>query len=459
MSTLITRLLAPALLFLALSPAHASELTSEQIEQLSVQMFAVQGKAKTPIVNQLAELNDKSLIPTFVLAMRWTGGDTRVAKALSDLTGEKISNWHQAYAWQERHPEIIPHETYRDVKLRFLGNTDVRFLSLFEAPHGTRENMRIRLEEIVWGGALFDDIPSLDHATMIEANDADYLLEDDLVFGIEINGDARAYPLRIMGWHEMVNDVIGGVPVALAYCTLCGSGILYETQPEGYDQPLEFGSSGLLYRSNKLMVDRGTNSLWNQYSGEPVIGPLTNTGVKLKVRPITISSWSDWHKDNPDTTVLSLDTGHIRNYDSGFVYREYFNSPDLMFPAALNEDSPLHSKEYVFGIRGLASSKAWPLRVFSKTPVINDKVGTQSLVLIGDVYSRTVRAYERKPDETFEQTDNNSLSTGDSTWTSSEGFLTSGDGKQKRARLPGHISYWFAWDNFLGLQSELYLPE
>ena len=130
-----------------------------------------------------------------------------------------------------------------------------------------------------------------------------------------------------------------------------------------------------------------------------------------------------------------------------------------MFPAALNEDSPLHSKEYVFGIRGLASSKAWPLRVFSKTPVINDKVGTQSLVLIGDVYSRTVRAYERKPDETFEQTDNNSLSTGDSTWTSSEGFLTSDDGKQKRARLPGHISYWFAWDNFLGLQSELYLPE
>ena len=125
MSTLITRLLAPALLFLTLSPAHASEPTNEQIEQLSVQMFAVQGKAKTPIVNQLAELNDKSLIPTFVLAMRWTGGDTRVAKALSDLTGEKISNWHQAYAWQERHPEIIPHKTYRDVKLRFLGNTDV----------------------------------------------------------------------------------------------------------------------------------------------------------------------------------------------------------------------------------------------------------------------------------------------------------------------------------------------
>ena len=131
--------------------------------------------------------------------------------------------------------------------------------------------MRIRLEEVVWGGVQFDGIPSLDNATMINADKADYLLDTDLVFGIEINGDARAYPLRIMGWHEMANDVIGGVPVALAYCTLCGSGILYETLLEGSDDPLVFGSSGLLYRSNKLMFDRTTNSLWNQFSGEPVV--------------------------------------------------------------------------------------------------------------------------------------------------------------------------------------------
>ena len=124
---------------------------------------------------------------------------------------------------------------------------------------------------------------------MIGASDAEYLLDTDLVFGIEINGDARAYPLRIMGWHEMVNDVIGGVPVALAYCTLCGSGILFDTQLEGTDEPLVFGSSGLLYRSNKLMFDRKTNSLWNQFSGEPVVGPLVGSDIKLKVRPITLS--------------------------------------------------------------------------------------------------------------------------------------------------------------------------
>ena len=98
---------------------------------------------------------------------------------------------------------------------------------------------------------------------MIAAGDADYLRDDDLVFGVEINGDIRAYPLRIMGWHEMFNEVIGGVPVALAYCTLCGAGILFETAVEGRDEPFVFSTSGFLYRSNKLMYDRQTESMWN----------------------------------------------------------------------------------------------------------------------------------------------------------------------------------------------------
>ena len=453
-------LIAALLSWLLLNPIYASEgekeLTNDQIAALSLQMFSVQGAAKTPVVEQLADLNDKSLIPTFVLAMRWTGSDIRVSKALLKLTGEKFSNWHEAYAWQERHPEIIPHETYRDLKLWFLGNTDARFLTLFEPPYGDRENMRIRLEEIVWGGALYDDIPSLDNATMIAADEADYLLDQDLVFGVEINGDIRAYPLRILGWHEMVNDVIGGVPVALAYCTLCGSGILFETRLEGREQALEFGSSGLLYRSNKLMVDRNTNSLWNQYDGTPVVGPLAGSGTQLKIRPITISSWQDWRTSNPATTVLSLNTGHIRNYDSGFVYREYFNSPDLMFPAAVNDESPLQKKDYVFGVRGLAASKAWPLDAFTDTPIINDKVGTTSLVLIGDATTRTVRAYERNRNEIFETAGDNRLMAGGVSWRSTEEFLVSANGEQKRARIPGHISYWFAWDNFLGVRSELY---
>ena len=435
---------------------RALPLTDAEIAALSVDLFAVQGDDKIAIVEQLAALNDKSLIPTFVLAMRWTGSNIHVAKALSALTGEKIETWHQAYHWQQRHPEVIPHLTYRDVKLRFLGNTDNDFLPLFQPPYDERARMRIRLEEIVWGGALFDNIPSLDAATMLTADEASYLLDTDLVFGVSINGDARAYPLRIMGWHEMVNDVIGGVPVALAYCTLCGAGILFDTSAG--DQTFVFGSSGLLYRSNKLMFDRQTNSLWNQFAGEPVVGPLADSGVKLSVLPLTTTTWSEWRRRYPDTRVLSLNTGHIRNYDSGFVYREYFASPDLMFPAAVGNTTGLQQKDIVFGVRAFAASKAWPLTVFEHTRVLNDKVGRNPVVLIGDAGTKTVRAYERAADERFSLNDSGQLVSDGIEWHADEAFLRSASDTERRARLPGHIAYWFAWENFMGFDSELYQP-
>ena len=130
------------------------------------------------------------------------------------------------------------------------------------------------MEEIAWGGVLVDGIPALDNPRMTTASAASYLNPDDPVFGVEINGDARAYPLRIANWHEMVNDVVGGVPVSLAYCTLCGSGILFDGRVAGRAEPFTFGSSGLLYRSNKLMYDRQTDSLWEQLAGHPVTGSL-----------------------------------------------------------------------------------------------------------------------------------------------------------------------------------------
>ena len=428
----------------------------QRIADLSLEMFVAQGPDKIPIVEKLSNLSDESLIPTFVLAMRLTGSNIYVARALSKLTGETITNWHEAYQWQQRHPEIVPHKSFRELKLRFLGATDKQFLSFFAPPYGTDEKMRIRLEEIVWGGVLYDGIVPLDDPVMIHASEADYLVDTDLVFGIEINGDARAYPLRIMGWHEMVNDVIGGVPVALAYCTLCGAGILYDTQLQGAKVPLKFGSSGLLYRSNKLMFDRRTNSLWNQFTGEPVVGLLADSGIKLKVRPITIDTWDSWRKLHTDTTVLALDTGYIRNYDSGVTYKDYFASPDLMFPAVVQSERLVLRKDYVFGIRSVAASKAWPLDVFNNRSVINDKVGLQSLVLLGDADGRTVRAYQRKADETFAVSENGTISTDTATWILTENLLVSSDGSQKRTRLPGHISYWFAWENFMGLKSELY---
>src|SRR6516162_4245053 len=178
----------------------------------------------------------------------------------------------------------------------------------------------IRMEEIAWGGVLVDGIPALDNPRMTTGSAASYLNPDDSVFGVEINGDARAYPLRIANWHEMVNDVVGGVPVSLAYCTLCGAGILFDGRVAGRDRPFTFGSSGLLYRSNKLMYDRQTNTLWTQFTGRPAVGPLVGSGIALTPLPMTLTTWTAWQMRDPQTRVLALDTGFVRDYRPGAAY-------------------------------------------------------------------------------------------------------------------------------------------
>ena len=121
---------------------------------------------------------------------------------------------------------------------------------------------------------------------MLDASEATYLGDRNIVFGIEVNGDARAYPKRILAWHEMFTDSVGGVPVAGVYCTLCGTVILYYTNLGGTQYDL--GTSGFLYRSNKLMYDRATQSLWNTFSGEPVVGPLVGKGPCFRRRGLRI---------------------------------------------------------------------------------------------------------------------------------------------------------------------------
>ena len=182
------------------------------------------------------------------------------------------------------------------------------------------------------------------------------------------------------------------------------AGILFETKTPGRDKPLVFGSSGFLYRSNKLMFDRETNSLWNQFTGKPVSGSLAQSLIALKIRPVVITSWVDWKKRHPNTDVLSLETGRQRNYSSGFVYRDYFASPDLMFLVLVKNEERVKWKDYVFGIRDVGAAKAWPLSGFAGGRVINDAVGQREIVLIGDQATRSVRAYIRK-DHQFEAAD------------------------------------------------------
>ena len=183
-------------------------------------------------------------------------------------------------------------------------------------------------------GCRKDGIPALTNPAHVPAADATYLEDDELVFGVEIAGDARAWPLRILDWHEVLNDVVGGVPVTLAYCPLCGSGILYDARAPGRDEPFVFGTSGLLYRSNKLMYDQATHSLWHQFTGRPVVGPLTGSGIELEVLPVAITSWRDWRAQHPTPRCSRSRPALIGTTRRAQPYGDYFASDEPDVPDA-----------------------------------------------------------------------------------------------------------------------------
>ena len=392
---------------------------------------------------------NKDAVPALIVASRFTDDDKEILNALTTLAGQSQPDWFHWMLWQQAHPEIVPFEGFDAFEANLYGLIDPNFRD-FLKPGVAHE---IRLEEITWGGVRKDGIPALTNPRLIEKTAARYLQDDDLVFGVSINGDARAYPLRIMDWHEMFNDVIGGVPVSLAYCTLCGSGILFDTTVPGRKQPLIFGSSGFLYRSNKLMYDTGTNSLWNQFTGKPVVGSLTGSGIVLKTRPVVITRWADWKASNPSTRVLDIETGHFRDYRSGAAYSAYFASAGLMFPALVDEHKA-KTKDYVFALRSSGAEKSWPLKAFAGGAVVNDTAGVLQLVLIGDAASRTVRAYRSGGRLFAKGTAADAPVSDGKPWRVTEDALL-GPAGENLPRLPGHIAYWFAWSGYFGATGEL----
>ena len=437
------------------SPAGAQqpEMDDALIVELSTLLVFGGPDESQAALDALTVRGDTDIVPALILAMRYSRlGQGAFSQALTRLTGHQAgADWNAWMTWMETHPEIMPHGSYLEFKRRLYGIIDPRFGEFLydDLPHD------IRLEEIVWGGVKVDGIPALTNPQLIEGSEAAFLEPDEQVFGVEINGDVRAYPLRMMDWHEMFNDVIGGVPVSLAYCTLCGAGILFDTTVEGYDEAFVFGSSGFLYRSNKLMYDQQTRSLWNQFTGRPVTGPLVGSGIELGIRPVAITSWARWLERHPDTKVLSLETGHVRDYRPGRPYGEYFASPDLMFPAALRDDA-LGQKDQVFGVRLPGGAKAWPLEAFAGGAVINDRAGLTELVLVGDLETRTVRAYRRDGLQFMAGSAPDRLEADGVEWLVTEDALTASDGRTLD-RLPGHVAFWFAWAGYLR-EAELYDP-
>ncbi len=429
----------------ATESARAAPDPDLQLSQ-AMSLFAEDAKRRHAL-REIRRAGGTEMVAPMIISLRYLPPEARaeVVPVLQRVTGTRNigDDWFRWMVWQEEQPDVRPFDAFVRFQRVLYSKIDPKFTVFFD-PASRSE---IRWEEITWGGVVLDGIPALDQPKFVAASEATYLQGDDRVFGVAIGDDVRAYPYRILDWHEMANDVVGGVPVSLAYCTLCGSGVLYRTDPPGV-APLTFGSSGFLYRSNKLMYDRRTHTLWNQLTGKAVIGALAGQAPALEVLPMVTTTWADWLARHPDTRVLDPVTGFDRQYDGAGPYRQYFRSSRLMFPAA-TERSEQRSKTVVFSLRLTGAAKAWPLEMFDGGVVINDRVGVIPIVLVGDAATSTVRAY-RGDGRTFERTsaDLQQVASANRRWLVREDGLHGPDG-EVLPRLPGHLSYWFAWQSFL----------
>ena len=313
----------------------------------------------------------------------------------------------------------------------------------------------IPTDQIFAGGPGRDGIPALDLPFLTDVAGAFFMADEHRVLGVEIDGVARAYPLIVMWWHEIVNDTIAGANVVVSYCPLTGSGLAFDAFVDGAFRV--FGVSGLLFENNLMMFDRQTESIWNQLLMGAQCGP--ESGKLLTRLPVVETTWKQWRTAHPQTTVLTLDTGFDRAYGA-YPYGDYnlLDNAATFFPSSTFSDAR-PPKELVLGIREGNAAVAYPFGVLADkgdAVAVNDQVGGRS-VLVTYLFSQaTDRAFDRNvagqtlsftvaSENPFTLTDNE---TG-STWDWSGGAIAGPlQGERLTPLEDAWTMFWFAWSVF-----------
>jgi hypothetical protein len=235
---------------------------------------------------------------------------------------------------------------------------------------------------IVPGGPPPDGIPPIDNPKFVDGAGLRWLAGREPVLSVELRGEAKAYPLRILMWHEIVNDRIGGEPVTVTYCPLCNTGIAFH-RPTSDGKVLDFGTSGRLFHSNLVMYDRQTGTYWAQASLEAIVGPLA--GRQLSPVPAQIVSWADWRAAHPTGRVLSQDTGFDRPYGQN-PYQGYDSPGSDPFAFSEEPDPRLPPTARVLGLNLAGRQVAFPYKELVATAVngfaaVQTPVGRQDVVV------------------------------------------------------------------------------
>jgi len=406
------------------------------LEQAKAVLAAVGSGSERDLVPYLYDVARVSDPDTFREAMATIGGIIGQTESSEDIRTQSLfyGNWIMNNA-----PD--PGPAYIAWKAALFANIDSDFEPLVASVDDPVTAARLQ-----WGGVLRGGIPELNDAETISVAEADYMLGDEVVFGAVVNGEARAYPVRILGHHELANDTLGGEPVSLVYCTLCRTPVFYHREVAG--QVLDFETSGLLENSNKVMVDVQTDSLWNQVTGEAFAGPLR--GEVLERLPMVVTTWADWIAQHPDTDVqkvptIGLDPDLARlnptggySYEPGDAYADYYAGSELWFPSFEVPDV-FAEKDEIVTLDYLGGRLAVGLNALLEAGGLVTTVADRPVVFVASGNGARV----------YESVDGLAVLDGAVTFeggevTVAEDSLTLRDGTEL-PRLVSGQSFWFAW--------------
>ncbi len=313
------------------------------------------------------------------------GWAAEVDSALSALTGQRLDSEAAWYRWLGAHPEPLP-PTYQRWKGRLLAVSDPAFANLLSGPVAEG----VRTELVAWAGLRVGELPRLDEPRTVGAENHGYLDGADLVFGLQLGGVLRAYPQRLLTWHPVVSDRVGGAAVLITYCGPCESASAFAPTVGG--RAFSFRDAGLWLDGRPLMVDDQTGSLWDAYSGRAVMGAMAAARVALPRVGLTTVRWDEWAAEHPSTTVLALDTGFVRDYSEA-NRRARDGSMAARFPETSPADDRLAPDTRVVGVVVGNEARAYPVVEAQARRVVLDTLGGERVLLLSQGPSRPVRVY------------------------------------------------------------------
>jgi len=393
--------------------------------------------------------------------MLWldVGWERWVREALETISGERFATTTGWYSWMTTESPELP-EGYAEWKGRLLAVIDPSLPELIpEEPVGDGPGP----EDLVWSLLRADAIPPLVDPPNVHRVEELYLNDSDIVYGVEVDGVQRAYPDRIIGWHGSVADNVNGVQILLWHCPTCGGAVVFNRlATDGVAH--NFVASGLMWESRRLYRDEETNSLWDAVSGRAVAGPLAEAGVHLVPRLSVRTTWGDWASRYPNTRVLSLDTGHVRDYAPGAYLVATLDATDdteaPAFPISTLDDR-LPALTPVLAVTVNGARKAYPLAALESTGLLADTVGGVDIVLLSSGPGTGATAYDTAgtafvglsgPPSDRVLTDSEDL-----TWFVSEARLLNTRNSRVRTSVPSQTAYWFAWSGAFP-DTEVWLP-